>query len=96
METFVANVPTVIFFNPKHFELRELAQPYYDKLREVGILHDTADSAARHVSNISGNIESWWRRPDIQQVRFDFCCQFAKTSSDPLDQWKNILLNLHS
>ena len=96
LETFVANVPTVIFFNPKHFELRELAQPYYDKLREVGILHDTADSAARHVSNISGNIESWWRRPDIQQVRFDFCCQFAKTSSDPLDQWKNILLNLHS
>ena len=46
LEAFVANVPTILFWNPSYEQLRASARPFFDDLRRVGILHDTPESAA--------------------------------------------------
>lgn len=94
LETFVANFPTILFWNPEHWELRSSAIPYFDELRNVGILHDTPKSAASMVNKISHDPVSWWKQPEIQAAKDEFCFQFAHTSNSWLKKWKSELLKV--
>ena len=70
------------------------AQPYFDDLRRVGILHDTPESAAAKVNEIYKDPLSWWHSDEIQEVINRFCHQFARTSDKWLPQWKEELLKI--
>lgn len=94
LEGFAANFPTVLLWNPYCFELRPNAQPYYDELRRVGILHDTPESAAAKVNEIHRDPMGWWKQLEVQEAKDSFCHQFARLSNDWLDEWKTELLNL--
>ena len=91
LELLAANVPTVLFWNEEHWELNSLARPYYDELRDVGILHNTPESAAMHINKVWNKVDSWWTKQDTQNVRIKFCDQYAKTSDNWLNLWKNVL-----
>lgn len=94
LETFVANFPTVLFWNPDHWELNSAAQPYFDGLRAAGILHDNAESAAAKVNEIFHNPLSWWQQSEVQAAKDEFCRQFAYTSKSWLNIWRNELSHL--
>jgi putative transferase (TIGR04331 family) len=94
LETFVANFPTVIFWNPKYFELRNSAKPYHDDLRKAGILHDTPESAAAKVNEIFENPMAWWMSTETQASKDRFCHRFARTSDDWVAKWKGELLKI--
>ncbi len=94
LESFAANFPTVMFWNPAHWELNSSAQPYFDGLRRVGIFHDSPESAAALVNEISHDPLSWWNQPEIQEAKNDFCFRFARISNHWLDEWKKELNNL--
>lgn len=96
IETFAANYPSILFWNPNHWELRPSAEPYFTELRRVGILHDTPASAARKVNEICDDPLSWWRQPEIQEVKNEFCYQFARTSNNWLSRWRAELKKLKS
>lgn len=90
---FVANFPTVLFWNPEHGKTRTSAAPYFDRLREVGILHDTPEQAADKVNEMSEDPISWWKQPDIQEAKDAFCLQYASTSDKWLKEWRDELRN---
>ena len=94
LETFVANFPTVIFWNPDHWELRSSARPYFEELYRVGILHGTPESAAVKVNEISHDSAAWWNQPEIQRAKDEFSFRFARTSDNWLNEWKEKLLNI--
>lgn len=77
LESFTMNIPTILFWDSKHWELRESAIPFFDDLKHVGIFHDTPESAAKHVTKIWGGIEDWWNDEELRLVldRFknNFC-----------------------
>ena len=89
LETFSANYPTVLFWNPKHWELRPSAKPFFDELRKVGILHDTPESAAEKVNEIFKDPQTWWNQNEIQETLNDFRYHFLRTSDDWLHKWKH-------
>jgi len=91
LETFAANFPTVLFWNAEHWKIRASAQPYFDVLRKVGVLHYTPEEAADKVNEISGDPISWWEQPDIQEAKDQFCLQFARTSDKWLEEWNEEL-----
>jgi putative transferase (TIGR04331 family) len=93
LETFVSNFPTVMFWNPRHWELRPAAQPYFDELRDAGILHDTPESAAALVNEIYQDPQSWWLAPKVQRARDRYCERFIRTNKDWLHEWKAELLS---
>ena len=82
LESFAANFPTIIFWNPDFSELRDSAKPYFDELREVSILHDNPKSAAIKVNEVYEDPMAWWGSPDVQMARENFCRRFAWTSPD--------------
>jgi len=94
LETFAANYPTLLYRDPKYTELNELARPYFNILREAGVLYDTPESAASMLNEIYENPISWWMSPRVQDARNKFCDRFARTSDDLVIQWKEELLKL--
>ena len=94
LETFAADFPTLAFWNPNHWELRPSGEPYFDELKEVGIFHDTPESAAAKANIIYQNPIAWWQSSDVQEVRKKFCKRFARTSPHWISEWKTELQKL--
>jgi len=93
LETFTVNFPTLLFWNPNLYEVRESAQPYYDLLHQVGILHYSAESASKIINEIYKNPMKWWMQENIQSAKDKFCENYAYVSDNWLEEWKNELLN---
>ena len=84
LESFAMNVPTVIYWDPNHWELRESAKPYFEGLKQVGIFHETPQSAARHVALIWDDVDAWWNSPEVRAEVSRFSQYFGRLPDDPL------------
>lgn len=86
-EALASNKPTIIFCNPETNILRLEAQPYFDLLRDAGILFDTPEEAAFMVAEVYSDIESWWNTSERQNTIRTFCEKFVRTSSNGVTVW---------
>lgn len=84
LESLSLNFPTIMFWNPRHWELRDSALPYFEKLKSVGIFHESPESAARHMNAVWYDLASWWTSSEVQAVRFQFCNRYAHIPEKPL------------
>jgi putative transferase (TIGR04331 family) len=85
LESFTMNVPTVIYWNPQHWELRESSRPYFDALKKVGVFHETPESAAKHIATIWGDVAAWWNSPGVQEVLGNFKTHYCHLPDNLLD-----------
>ena len=93
LETLAANFPTIVFWNPGFFELRNEVQTHFNQLASVGILHYTPESAAAMVNRVFKNPKEWWDSSEVQTARKLFCDHLAYTSTDWLEIWKAELIS---
>ena len=91
LESFTMNTPSVLYWNPRHWELRDSAIPYFDDLKRVGILHETPDSAARHVAAIWDDIDAWWSGKAVREVLERFKSRYTRLPDDLLDRVERAL-----
>ena len=89
------NIPTILFWNKSHFIFRDEAKSYLEELERVGIYYHSPEAAAIMVNNIIDDPYGWWNSCDIQAVRKNFCDNFIRISPNYLQEWHNLLLNLH-
>lgn len=85
LESLSMDFPTIMFWNPKHWELRGPASPYLEQLKSVGIYHETPESAARQMEAVWHDVAGWWQSPEVQAVRQAFCSRYACIPEQPLD-----------
>jgi putative transferase (TIGR04331 family) len=74
-----------MFWNPEHWELRDSAIPAFEKLKSVGIFHETPESAAHQMTRVWNDIDAWWQNEATQRVRREFCEIYAHLPEHPLD-----------
>lgn len=86
-EALASNVPTVIFWDPVFFAIRESAEPFFDRLRAVGVVQETPESAAAWVRRVYDDVAGWWFAPETQTAVRAFRHEFARTSDTPLRDW---------
>jgi len=91
LESFSKAVPTVLFWDPVHWELRSSAVPYFDDLRRVGIFHETPESAAEHVGAIWDNVDAWWTSSRTREARERFTARFSGPTGKMLDRLEGVL-----
>ncbi len=72
LESLAMDVPTVIFWNTKHWELRASAIPYFEELKHIGVFHETPESAANHVAEVWNDVNEWWNRKKVKEVIGNF------------------------
>ena len=75
-----------------YYEINEDAKPFFDMLKEAGILFHCPEAAAEKVNSIEDNIEQWWYSDLVQSARIKFCQRYAATSSYWEREWGEFLL----
>lgn len=91
LESLTMNVPTVIYWNPQHWELRASAVPYFDDLKRVGVFHESPDSAAAHVAAIWGDVDAWWKSSAVRTVVERCKSRYCDLPDDLLDRVESAL-----
>ena len=94
LEALASNCPTILFWNPKYWELNASALKDYERLKRSGILFDTPMEAADQVNKVWDNIDQWWLEGDRQEVIKIFCSKYAKTEKNWLYSWRNEIRSL--
>ena len=82
LECIYYNVPTIIFWDCKLWEIREEASPYMDLLINNKILHTSPRSAAIHVNNVYDNLHIWWNSKEVQNALSTFKHEFVRDNVD--------------
>ena len=78
LESMSLNIPTIFFWDPTYWELKESSINDYNELIEVGIFHTSASSAAEFINKTHSDIEGWWFSKKVQAVREKFCEKYSK------------------
>ena len=86
-EGMAVNKPTILFWDPQIFKIRNSAIPFFDDLRSAGILHDTPECAAFAVNSAYDDVINWWNDPVKQAARSKFCKRFSRTSPKAVAEW---------
>ena len=92
LESLYWNVPTLIFWNPKHWELKENAKTYFELLKSDGIFHDTPEGAAQQMINVWDDIDLWWNSKEVQNARLKFCKQYSRDNNRLVSHLEKILM----
>lgn len=91
LEAFGADHPCLLTWNPGSWPFRPEAQPFFDRLKEVGILYDDPEAAARRAAAIHVDPRSWWDEPRRRAVHREFAERFALARPDWLKVWLEAL-----
>jgi len=91
LDSLGLNMPTIMFWNPKHWEIRDSAVPYFELLARVGIFHETPESAAKHLTSIWHDVFAWWNSEPVQRARVNFCARYSRQAENSLDILEKLL-----
>ena len=82
LESLTMDIPTVIFWNEQHWELRDSALEFFEDLRHIGIFHATPESAARHIAQVWDDVDAWWSSPKVREVLARFKDRYCRVVDD--------------
>lgn len=94
LETLALNIPTMCFWHGGLAHLLTDAKPYYELLKDAGILVDTPEQAAEFVSSNWNGLTEWWGSPKTQHARDAFCQQYARTKNAPVLTLRRLLTRM--
>lgn len=91
LELLSANLPTVLYWDPSRWPMREEAEPQFASLRQAGILWDSPEAAAAHIETVMEHPWAWWDSPAVQEARSGFVERHALGRADWLPRWVQVL-----
>lgn len=93
LEALSLNKPILLFWNPMYIDIdfHEQAKPYFNALKEVGILYHCPIKAAETLSHIIGHEEEWFHEPKRYKAAMEFREKFARTAIDPIKALKKLI-----
>lgn len=91
IESLTGNVPTIFFWRPDRWRLREDAENMFEELTRVGIFHQSPESAAQHVTRVWNDVSVWWNSNDVQAARLKFCESYGRKSDQPVEAIHDLL-----
>jgi len=72
IESLMADVPTVFFWNKEIYYLNEEYKDIYSSLEKVGICQTDPIEAAEFIDNIKDAPEMWWFSKSVQDAKNEF------------------------
>ena len=85
------NIPVVLYFGGEDYNLCPNFLRMLERLKLVGIFHTSAESARDFVNDNFSDVSEWWNKSDVQNLRQEFCAEFANTSDSCLMDWMKLL-----
>ena len=94
LESFTMDVPTIIFWNPDHWEVRASAKPYFEELERVKVFHKSPESAARHIQIIWNDVNTWWKSIEVREAIDKFKLRYSWENPDLVGTLRTKIENL--
>ena len=94
LESFKMGIPTLLFWDANHQEIRDDAVKYYDELERVGILYHDPIALAKKINEISVDTYSWWCQEEVVKAVTFFCNYFVKQTSNIRAEHKSLTIDL--
>ena len=93
LEAFANNYISCCYWDPNQWAWRKEAQDDLAMLEQVGIYHRSIESLARFINKHKTNesLILWWSSNDVQLARNSFCEKYAKTNSNEIKYWSELL-----
>ncbi|WP_320674139.1 LIC12162 family transferase [Prochlorococcus sp. MIT 1341] len=91
LESLALNIPTIIFWDPKHWEIREDAIMDFKLLKEVNIFFDDPTDAANHLKRFWNDVNTWWLNRKTQEIRSLFCSKYANQDRNMVVRLTNLI-----
>ena len=85
-------MPSIIFWDPKYWEINQNTKILFKKLEEERVFHSCPSSAAKHLEEIWEDIDSWWFSSDVQKAVTEFNEVFSKKNPKFLKSIQNSLI----
>jgi putative transferase (TIGR04331 family) len=82
LQALSKNIPILAFFSGGLNHLHDDGKKAYQPLIDAGIVHLSADSAAKKINKIWDDVEGWWGADATQSARVKFSQEFANTSDN--------------
>ena len=82
LESMSMNIPTVIFWNPYHSELRDDAIPFYEELEKAKIFHKNPTSASNHINMVWEGVDIWWNSDKVQRIKEKFLNRYCRNEDN--------------
>ena len=80
LQTLSWNIPTIIYWNPEHWEINVNSIEYFNLLKSVGIFHTSNKSLITKLESIWDDIDSWWFQKEVQDARKHFCNVWSRNN----------------
>ena len=87
VESIAMNLPTIIFWEPEHWELAPTAIPFFHKLQACGVFHESPESAASMVNRIWSDVDAWWQSEEVVAACSDFRLWFCRDSNNQIEEF---------
>lgn len=91
LESLRFGVPTILYWDPKRWRIREEAASDFESLTRVGILCDSPEAAAAKVVAIRDEPWAWWGSKEVQEIRQRFADRYALARGNWMDAWVHAL-----
>jgi len=91
LETLAWNIPTIVYWDNKYWELKDEVKPFFEMLKNAKIFHESPEEAAQHLINIWDDVDYWWKNEKVQKARKDFCKFFSTRNNDLINDIAYIL-----
>ena len=91
LESFFLGLPTVIFWDTNVWEIIDSAAPFFEDLAVVGVFHTSPESAARHVSSVWNEVQTWWSSAPVVDAVTTFKKRYCDDPGNVLDKVCNAL-----
>ena len=96
LEALSSNFPSIIFWDPKLYEIRPNVKLPFQKLLDAEILFLDPILAAKKINKIHHNINDWWNTKKVQKAVKYFCRSLAYTEEKIVEIWFKELNNVIS
>lgn len=87
LESFAADLPTLMFWSPSLWRIKPAAAPLFDGLRAAGVLHDTPEACAAALGRVLKDPVAWWSGAQVRAARRAMCAAYARGGSDWPERW---------
>lgn len=91
LEMIAFDTPMMAFWRGGLSQLVPDARPYYEMLRNVGVLHDTPEAAAEAVATHWRDPVRWWTSGPVRESRAHFAERYARIVKRPVRTLRQLL-----
>ena len=94
MEALALNIPTIIFWDEKYWEINDESKKYFDLLKKANIFFDNPVRAANHLVKNWDSINDWWESPETQKARLSYLSKFGNYDKSSYSNLRSFLNKL--